>query len=70
MTQNTDNTIRYFYEQAIMQGYKDLQVFIEFLLLEKEVIKLDDDMSELDLYMKDNNKMRMNKLLNEYKGDK
>jgi len=65
-----DNTIRYFYEQAILLGFTDLQLFIEYLLFEQEVISLDDDMSTLDFYMKPNNKPRMVKLLKEYKEEK
>lgn len=62
-----DNTIRHYYEQAMLQGFGDLENLIEFLLIKKEVIRLDSDVSELDLYFKPNNRKRMNQLLNEYK---
>lgn len=63
-----DNTIRYFYEQSMLQDLPALTVFIDYLLFEQEVISLEDDISELDLYFKPNNRSRMNKLINEYKG--
>lgn len=70
MTYTTDNTVRYFYEQALLNDFTDLINTIEFLLVEKKTIKLEDDISVLDFYFKPNNRKRMVKLLNEYKKEK
>lgn len=59
-------TIRYIYEQSILENLYWLQVLIEFLVFEKEVITFEDDKSALDLYFKPNNEARMNQLLKEY----
>ncbi len=66
MTSIDDMTIRYIYEQSILNKSYWLQKLIEFLIFEKEVIGLEDDKSALDLYFKPNNEKRMNELLIEY----
>lgn len=60
-------TLRELYTDAIAEGLDALIMLIEFLIFEKEVLTFDDDINELDLYYKPNNKARMNKLLLEYK---
>lgn len=59
-------TIREVYEEAIIGNHYWLQILIEFLVFEKEVLTLEDGRSELDLYFKPNNQLRMNQLLFEY----
>ncbi len=59
-------SIRYIYEQSILEDFYWLQILIEFLVFEKEVISFEDDESALDLYFKPNNEQRMNELLQEY----
>lgn len=59
-------TIKYIYEQAILEDLYWLQILIEFLVFEKETISFEDDKSALDLYFKPNNQARMNQLLKEY----
>lgn len=70
MTSKDDMTIRYIYEQSILNESYWLQILIEFLVLEKEVISFDDYGNELDLYFKKNNQQRINQLLIEYANKK
>lgn len=55
------------YLQAKKDNYPSLCLLIEFLVLEKEVLTWLSGRKELDLYLKPNNKPRMNKLLLEYR---
>ena len=66
MTSKDDMTIRYIYEQSILNKSYWLQVLIEFLVFEKEVVTFEDKQNALDLYFKPNNEKRMNQLLKEY----
>lgn len=59
--------IKEIYEESIKEGFVWLTLLIEFLVFEKEVISFEDDRDALDLYLKDNNQYRMNKLLHEYR---
>jgi len=61
-----DMTIRYYYEQSILDDLYWLQILIEFLVFEKEVLAFEDSKDELNLYFKPNNQARMNELLWEY----
>ena len=54
--------IRELYEEAIIDNHYSLRLLIEFLLLEKQVIKLTDDESVLDYYFQE----RFHKKMNEY----
>jgi len=62
----TGMTIRYYYEQSILDDLYWLQILIEFLVFEKEVLAFEDSKDELSLYFKPNNQARMNELLWEY----
>ena len=59
-------TVRELLYEATQYNHETLIVLIEFLVLEKETVKLEDDESVLELYFKPNNADRMNKLLKEY----
>lgn len=54
-------------EEAIDNNYTDLQALIMFLTMEKEVLGMDDDSSQLDLYFMDKHNKRMNKELYAYR---
>ncbi|MCM3598984.1 hypothetical protein M4D55_24925 [Metabacillus idriensis] len=54
------------YLDAIEYKEPSLLLLLDFLLYEKQAISMDDDVSELGLYFKENNKQKMNALLLEY----
>lgn len=54
-------------EQAIEKDFIDLQALIMFLVFEKQVLSLQDDTKELDLYFLKKHQERMNKELYAYK---
>ena len=54
-------------EQAIEKDFIDLQALIMFLVFEKQVLSLQDDTKELDLYFLEKHQERMNKELHAYK---
>ena len=54
-------------EQAIEKDFIDLQALIMFLVFEKQVLSLQDDTKELDLYFLKKHQERMNKELHAYK---
>lgn len=54
-------------EKAIKAEQVDMQALILFLVMEKQVLNMEDDSKELDLYFKTNNRNRMNKELRDYK---
>ena len=54
-------------EKSIQSNQVDMQALILFLVMEKQVLKMDDDAKELDLYFKENNRKRMNQELRAYK---
>lgn len=58
--------IRELYAEAIKEGHYSLQLLIEFLLLEKNVIKLTDDSSVLHYYYQEKFHKKMNEYLAEY----
>lgn len=66
-------TIKELYMEALKfeadNGGDSLTLLIEFLIHEKGVLSWGDDTEELNLYFKENNKPRMNKLLLEYRGE-
>lgn len=55
------------FEQAMKHNYVDLQTLIMFLVFEKEVLTMQDDTKELDLYFLEKHNRRMNKELHAYK---
>lgn len=52
---------------AIKNNYVDLQALIMFLVFEKEVLNMEDDAKELDVYFSVKHNQRMNKELVAYK---
>src|SRR5690625_915742 len=60
-------TIKELFKQAVEQNLLDLQILIMFLVYEKQVLTMDDDTKELDLYFLEKHHKRMRKLLLEYK---
>lgn len=60
-------TIKELFDQAIKNDFTDLQALIMFLVFEKQVVNMQDDTKELDLYFLDKHNTRMNKELHEYK---
>ena len=60
-------TLKELLEKAGKSDFVDLQALIMFLVFEKEVLSLDDDSSELDLYFKEKHNHRMNLELIAYK---
>jgi len=58
-------TIGELFEQST--NHVDLQALIMFLVLEKQVLSMDDDQKELELYFLPKHKERMNKELIDYK---
>lgn len=61
-------TLKEVLDGAIKNDLVDLQALIMFLVMEKEVLTLDDDSSELDLYFLEKHHERMNAELHAYKG--
>lgn len=58
--------IRELMYESMLHNHQSLIKLIEFLVIEKETVKLDDDLSVLDLYFKPKNRDKMNRLLKEY----
>lgn len=54
-------------EQAMDNDMKDLEALIMFLVYEKQVLTLEDNVRELDLYFMAKHKKRMNRELTAYK---
>lgn len=59
--------VRQLYNDAVQFNQANLLLLLDFLLFEKGSIKFEDDVSVLDLYFKEKNRPRLNKLLLEYK---
>lgn len=59
-------TIRELMYESMLHNHDSLTKLIEFLVIEKETVRLEDDAAVLDLYFKPKNKDKMNKLLGEY----
>ncbi|WP_163583303.1 hypothetical protein [Gracilibacillus saliphilus] len=53
-------------QEAIEMKAYGLQSLIMLVVFEKQVLSLEDDESELDLYFKPNNAKRINQILKEY----
>src|SRR5699024_12302105 len=54
-------------EDAMDKDLIDLQALIMFLVMEKEVLTLEDNVSELDIYFLEKHHKRMNAALHAYK---
>lgn len=55
------------FEQAMKYDYVDLQALIMFLVFEKQVLTMEDNTKELDIYFKEKHNQRINKELHAYK---
>jgi len=55
-------------QYAIDNNLLDLQILIMFLVFEKQVLSMNDDIAELDRYFLSKHNKRMNQELNAYKG--
>lgn len=60
-------TIKEVFKRAVELDLLDLQLLIMFLVYEKQVLTMDDDKSELDLYFLPKHHERMTLELNNYK---
>ncbi|GAB6254505.1 hypothetical protein PSKAS_00270 [Peribacillus sp. N1] len=58
--------VRELYQESVKHKHTSLRLLIEFLVYEKNTVNFTDDESVLDLYIKENNRTRMNELLKEY----
>jgi hypothetical protein len=59
-------TIRELYLHAMQNNYQSLILLIDFVVLEKKVLTLDDHKDELERYFNPKHRTRMNELLIEY----
>ncbi|KQU19175.1 hypothetical protein ASG65_24580 [Bacillus sp. Leaf13] len=59
-------TVRELYHESVKNKHTSLRLLIEFLVYEKNTVNFTDDKSVLDLFFKENNRLRMNELLKEY----
>lgn len=60
-------TIRELYNDAVILNLDPVLLLLDFLLFEKQAIKFENNIKVLDLYFKENNRARMNKLLIDFK---
>lgn len=60
-------SIQELFESAIEEDDTDLQALVMFLVFEKEVLTMNDDIKELDLYFLPKHEQRMGAELTEYK---
>lgn len=61
-------TIKELFEESMKMSYtEDLQALIMFLVFEKEVLSMNDDAKELNLYFLEKHRERMNAELNAFK---
>ncbi|MDV7767785.1 hypothetical protein, partial [Peribacillus sp. CSMR9] len=59
-------TVRELYHESVKYKHTSLRLLIEFLVYEKNKVNFNDDKSALYLYFKENNRPKMNELLEEY----
>ncbi|KRF62501.1 hypothetical protein ASG99_24500 [Bacillus sp. Soil768D1] len=59
-------TVRELNHESVKNKHTSLRLLIEFLVYEKNTVNFTDDKSVLDLFFKENNRLRMNELLKEY----
>lgn len=59
-------TIKDLYMESIKDNHYGLNLLIQFLVYEKKVVKLDDDISKLDFYLQDRFTDKMNAYLRSY----
>jgi hypothetical protein len=59
-------TVREWYKEAILGKHHSLQIWIEFLVYEKNVLKFEDSEEKLTYYLQDRFANKMNEYLSEY----
>jgi hypothetical protein len=63
-------TIKEMYEDAIMYEYHWLEVTIEFLVMEKQVLKMEDNADRITYYLQDKFSKKMNEHLEKYERER
>lgn len=63
-------TVKEMYEDAIMYEYYWLEVTIEFLVMEKQVLKMEDNADDITYYLKDKFSKKMNEHLEKYERER
>lgn len=61
------NNVGELYNDAIVFNESSILLLLDFLIFEKDTVKMEDPISTLELYFKPNNRSKMNRLLDEYK---
>jgi hypothetical protein len=63
-------TIQELYEDSIVYEYHWLEVTIEFLVKEKQVLKMTDNADEITYYLQDKFSSKMNEHLEKYERER
>ena len=63
-------TIKEMYEDAIMYEYYWLEITIEFLVMEKQVLKMEDNADRITYYLQDKFSKKMNEHLEKYERER
>ena len=63
-------TVKEMYEDAIMYEYYWLEVTIEFLVMEKQVLKMEDNADDITYYLQDKFSKKMNEHLEKYERER
>jgi hypothetical protein len=63
-------TVKEMYEDAIMYEYHWLEVTIEFLVMEKQVLKMEDNADRITYYLQDKFSKKMNEHLEKYERER
>ena len=59
-------TIQEQYDEALKYNFRSLIALIEYLVFVRKVLKMTDDSDELNYYLQDRFKAKMNEYLGEY----
>jgi hypothetical protein len=59
-------TIQEQYDEALKYNFRSLIALIEYLVYVRKVLKMTDDSNELNYYLQDRFKAKMNEYLGEY----
>lgn len=59
-------TIQEQYDEALKYNFRSLIALIEYLVYVRKVLKMTDDSDELNYYLQDRFKVKMNEYLGEY----
>jgi hypothetical protein len=63
-------TVKEMYEDAIMYEYHWLEVTIEFLVMEKQVLKMEDNADRITYFLQDKFSKKMNEHLEKYERER